>query len=226
MDINQQKILLRNRKLGVLLLDARQTTRCTPQEFADAMGISLDQYETYETGVGAPSLPELEALAYTLSIPLEQFWGNHLLKDQTAQAEIGKDERLRKIRNRLIGTRLRQERNQVNLTIEDLAFRTGLTVEEIEGYESGDLPIPIPHLEIFAREMNIPLDEFHDQHGPVGQWRSKQDAHAQFDDLSPDLKAFICQPINRPYLELAMRLSGLPVEKLRSVAEGLLEITF
>jgi hypothetical protein len=32
--------------------------------------------------------------------------------------------------------------------------------------------------------------------------------------------------VNLPYIHLAIRLSDLSVEKLRSVAEGLLEITY
>jgi hypothetical protein len=40
-----------------------------------------------------------------------------------------------------------------------------------------------------------------------------------------DLQTFVSKPINRPYLELAQRLSEMSVDKLRSVAEGLLEIT-
>ena len=40
-----------------------------------------------------------------------------------------------------------------------------------------------------------------------------------------DIQNFVCQPVNRPYLELAMKLSSMSREKLRSVAEGLLDIT-
>jgi hypothetical protein len=39
------------------------------------------------------------------------------------------------------------------------------------------------------------------------------------------MQSFVCQPVNRPYLELAMKLSDLSREKLRAVAEGLLDIT-
>jgi hypothetical protein len=46
-----------------------------------------------------------------------------------------------------------------------------------------------------------------------------------FAELSPELQDFLSKPINRPYLELAQRLSEMDVEKLRAVAEGLLEIT-
>jgi hypothetical protein len=46
-----------------------------------------------------------------------------------------------------------------------------------------------------------------------------------FAELSPELQDFISKPINRPYLEIAQRLGEMSVEKLRAVAEGLLEIT-
>ena len=39
------------------------------------------------------------------------------------------------------------------------------------------------------------------------------------------MQAFLCQVVNRPYLELAMKLSEMSKERLRSVAEGLLDIT-
>jgi hypothetical protein len=44
--------------------------------------------------------------------------------------------------------------------------------------------------------------------------------------LPDDLQQFICQPVNRPFLELAKHLQGMPVDKLRSIAESLLEITY
>jgi hypothetical protein len=46
-----------------------------------------------------------------------------------------------------------------------------------------------------------------------------------FLELSPELQAFVSKPINRPYLELAQRLSEMSVDKLRSVGEGNLEVT-
>jgi len=41
-----------------------------------------------------------------------------------------------------------------------------------------------------------------------------------------EMQVFVSKPINRPYLELAIRLSEMSVDRLRSVAEGLLEITY
>ena len=47
----------------------------------------------------------------------------------------------------------------------------------------------------------------------------------QFLELPKELQDFVCQPVNRPYLELAVKLSSMSTDKLRSVAEGLLDIT-
>ena len=70
------------------------------------------------------------------------------------------------------------------------------------------------------------LNSLVDQHGPVGIWRKQQQAVEQFIHLPVEVQEFITKPVNMPYLLLAQRLSGMPVEKLRAIAEGLLEITF
>jgi hypothetical protein len=39
------------------------------------------------------------------------------------------------------------------------------------------------------------------------------------------MRQFILRPINRSYLELAMELSDMEVDKLRTIAESILDIT-
>lgn len=79
MNKNQRLITLRTRKLGVLILDARLATRRSVKECAEALGVSPETFTSYENGETAPSLPQLEALAYFLDLPLEHFWGNESL---------------------------------------------------------------------------------------------------------------------------------------------------
>jgi hypothetical protein len=55
---------------------------------------------------------------------------------------------------------------------------------------------------------------------------AQQKAIQDFLQLPPELQNFVCKPVNRPYLELAMKLSGMSTDKLRSVAEDILDITF
>jgi hypothetical protein len=44
--------------------------------------------------------------------------------------------------------------------------------------------------------------------------------------LPPELREFVANSINLPYLQVAMNLSQMPVEALRQIATGLFEITY
>ncbi len=83
----------------------------------------------------------------------------------------------------------------------------------------------MPALEALATVLNTSLRHFQDKQGPVGAWFVQQRSLREFMDLPLELQTFVCKPVNRPYLELAVRLSEMSVERLRGVAEGLLEIT-
>jgi hypothetical protein len=53
-----------------------------------------------------------------------------------------------------------------------------------------------------------------------------EEAIRDFLELPVELRQFVAMPVNRPYLELAMKLSNMSRDKLRSVAEDILDITF
>jgi transcriptional regulator with XRE-family HTH domain len=129
------------------------------------------------------------------------------------------------LRDRFIGASIRRSRLEAGLMIEDLSEKVGIPPNQLQAYEFGTQPIPIPELEVIATALNRPLKEFQDNRGPIGTWIKQQRAVQTFAELSPELQDFISKPINRPYIELAYRLSEMSVEKLRAVAEGLLEIT-
>lgn len=226
MDKNQQLIQLRAKKLGVLIYDARLAAHQSAINCARAMKISIDQYRAYESGREAPSLPELEALAFFLNVPLQHFWGSQSLSEKPKTNKLQQTEKLLQLRNRIIATRLRQERTRLNLTASELAQKSGLSEAEISAWESGRLPIPLPQLEILASALALRPEDLFDQKGPIASWRQQIEAREQFSELPEELRDFVCKPVNRPYIELAIRLSNLSVEKLRAVAEGLLEITY
>jgi hypothetical protein len=52
-----------------------------------------------------------------------------------------------------------------------------------------------------------------------------EEAVQHFLEMPVELRQFVVMPVNRPYLELAMKLSNMSRDKLRSVAEDLLDIT-
>jgi len=106
-----------------------------------------------------------------------------------------------------------------------VAAKTGIPAAQLESYELGQAAVPLPELESLAGVLKTSLRQFQDQKGPVGSWFVQQRVVKDFMELTPELQAFVSKPINRPYLELALRLSEMQVDKLRAVAEGLLEIT-
>jgi transcriptional regulator with XRE-family HTH domain len=226
MNKQERMIRLRTLKLAALILDARRSTRRTPEECALAMNITLDTYQAFESGQQSPTLPELEALAFFLRVPLEHFWGQHSLSQSESQPAADTGKRLRQVRNRAIGARLRQRRTNLNRDPDQVAEATSFTPEQINQFESGQVSIPLPQLEILAGALNLPLTELMDQYGVIGEWRSEQEMRQKFAELPAAMKQFVCKPVNRPYIELSMRLSEMSVEKLRSVAENLLEITY
>jgi len=217
---------IRMKKLAIMISDARRVLRRTAEECAVVMGISTEEYQLIEQGKNAPSLPQLEILAYFLDVPVEHFWGNKILVENEVFQDEATNQALRRLRDRYLGTRLRQLRTEASLTPEALAEKTSLSVETIEQFETGTVSIPLPELESLVRGVNARIEDVFDQSGPIGEWRSRQENVHTFLDLSPRYQEFIARPVNIPYIELAIRLSDLSVEKLRAIAEGLLEITY
>ncbi|HET7144466.1 MAG TPA: helix-turn-helix transcriptional regulator [Anaerolineales bacterium] len=219
------QITIREKKLGLLIRDARMAERRSIKECADAIGIKPGLFRAYEEGRRAPSLPELETLVYYLKLSISHFWGKEIKSDLTSPAELLDTSRLIALRQRMIGALLRQERNNVNMSIRHIANETGISPARLKAYELGERPIPVPEFESILTVMGSRIETFFDRSGPVGQWMTSQQGLQKFIELPEEMQNFVCQAVNRPYLELAMKLSDMSREKLRSVAEGLLDIT-
>jgi len=224
MSINAQ-ISVRSRKLGVLIRDARTARGKNRKECAQAVGVTSGVFLAYEEGRKAPSLPELEVLAYFLNLPLSHFWSKEAISDNPISSHTINLPALVGIRQRLIGALLRQERMRASLSVKALSELSGVSTRRLKAYELGELPVPLPELEGLVNLLQAQIESFFDQSGTVGLWIKQQSTIRDFLELPAELQDFACKPVNRPYLELALKLSGLSTDKLRSVAEGLLDIT-
>jgi transcriptional regulator with XRE-family HTH domain len=221
----QTQMTIRGKKLGVLIRDARLSARRSLKECAEAIGVRSGVLRAYEEGRRAPSLPELEVLVYYLKLPISHFWGREAMSEETVPVETLDLPKLLSVRQRLVGALLRQERNNANLSVKDVSVRTGISGSRLKAYELGERAIPLPHLEAIIAALGGKIENFFDRNGPVGRWMTSQKAMDKFLELPEEMQAFVCQAVNRPYLELAMKLSEMSKDKLRSVAEGLLDIT-
>lgn len=223
--VDRNAVILRAKTLGALIRDARNANEKSIEECAQSIGVTPEVFQAFEDGDHAPSLPELEGIAYYLDIPLEYFWESKSL----SSSQVKKHANVLKaigLRHRMVGALVRQARLEAGATLEAVSRWTEIDQTRLEAYELGLEPIPIPQLEVLSGFLNRSIREFYDRHGPVGVWVTQQRAIDNFLAMPVELQEFIGKPINRPYLELAVRLSEMSVDKLRSVAEGLLEITY
>jgi transcriptional regulator with XRE-family HTH domain len=217
---------IKNKKIGALLKDARLASARNTMECAQFLSINHEDYIAFENGISSPSVPQLEALSIYLDIPIEHFLGS-TSKYESLQTGYRKNlEKIILIRDRIIGANLRKARLAQNLSMEELAEKANLDADTIKFYELGKKPVPMSDLEIISSILNQNLDTYLDHVDEQIKEKSMQIKMSQFLDLPQALQEFVTKPVNKPYIELAYKLAGLPVERLRSVAEGLLEITF
>jgi len=221
----QAQVTLRSRKLGVLIRDARLAARKTISECAKIIGVATGIFRAWEEGRKSPSLPELEVLSYALDLPLQRFWSKDATSDNVSVTDNLNLPALASLRQRLIGALLRREREKASISLRDLSEQSGISTSRLKAYELGQRPIPLPELEGLIVLVGGQIESLFDQTGPIGVWMNQKKAVQDFLLLPPDLQNFVSKPVNRPYLELAMKLSGMSTDKLRSVAEDILDIT-
>ncbi len=223
----EQKIQIKNRIVGVLLRDAREVSGHSIPETAQLLGVTATEYSQFEKGEAAPTLPQLEILSYYFNVPIDHFWGAETIAKQRANDELRQrvpDMLL--LRQRIIAIQLRQQREAAMMSIDDLSNRTGISVSRLETVENGTISLPLNELELVSQSVNINVSDLLNSHGTVGSWMRSQEEFEAFQALPADLREFLLKPVNRPYIDLAMRLSTMDVDKLRTIAESILDITY
>ena len=224
---NQEVSELRNRILGIRIRNARDQARISRRECAAAIGVSVNRFAGYETGQKAISLPELEMLARFLEIPFSTFREDTSVNEgDTSRETIPNPSIFLPLRQRIVGAKVKQLRTNINKTQREIAELLGCSSSTMSDYEYGRRAIPVAELEVLCRELNVSLDYFIDHDSEVGQWHMRQQEYKRIDDMPGEIREFVLRPINRRYLELAIKLSKMPASSLRAIAEGLLEITY
>ena len=218
-------ISILSKKTGVLLKTARTQKGESKKTCGEIIGVSSRMISKYEAGEKSPSLPELEVLAYYLDVPLERFW------EDIASDEDDKTESLQNLTKRLelrnlkIGTLMRKFRKETKLSMKEVAEKIGVTTYRLKSYEEGKFPVPVAELNAILRLYDRELSDLVVDKGPIADWAHSKNAGSEFINLPKDLQDFVLKPVNRPYLDIAVKLSKMSVDQMRDVAEGLLDIT-
>ena len=222
---HEEVYALRARILGVLIRDARFAKEVSEAEVANVLNVSEDQVRAWEFGQQAPSLPQLEMLAYYLGVPVSHFWNTTTISAEQQARRVPED-KYNELRNRVIGAKLMLARQEAKLSREELAAATGLTEDKIVAYEFGQMAVPFPELTSISTAVRKSVSYFLEDSNRVGTFLKLQDDYQRFSELPEDLRNFVTQPVNAPFIDIAMRLSKLQVHELRAVGENILNITF
>ena len=224
--IVNQETELRKKILGVKIRHARTRAGLNLKEVAKALGLSVDSIADIEFGRHDVSLPQLEALALIYNIPATYFWSDETLDEPNLNYPT---QEAMALRSRIIGTLLRQARTEAGRTQEDLANILNVPASRIANYEYGKADIPLQELEVLTQYLKVSLDYFLDQgiapNAAINKAPTLDDI-VDYAQLSPEVKAFVSNPANTLYINVAMKLSKVSADTLRALAEGLLEVTY
>jgi transcriptional regulator with XRE-family HTH domain len=220
---NQRDKILRSKMLGAMLRKTRKEKGKSIKDTAALIGTTAGKLSAYEHGKKIMSLPELELFAYQFEVPLKYFLKSDMQSD--IRRIIPEADLLLSLRQKMIGAQLRSHRTDMDISLRKLAKSLNIPPSRLSAYERGTRAIPLNELETLANALGHEIEEYIDRNGPVGEWQQQLQAIEMLSKLSPELRDFLSKPVNEPYLRIAKQLSELQVEKLRTVAEGLLEIT-
>jgi transcriptional regulator with XRE-family HTH domain len=225
--ISEEAVLIRNKITGVLLRGARLHAKKSVQECAEALSSDPEFVVRAEEGEEGLTLPQLETLAHLLQVPLSDFLGEGELPPDQDHREPPPYENIRTLRRKIIGVLLRQARLEADRTPEDVTSRLSMTPERLEHVELGEERITLVELEELSKTLGLAFDDLisEDLMPPSLHEPDNHDL-PQLGHLPSDIQAFIKEPINLPYLQIAMNLSQMPSDRLRLIASGLLEITY
>ncbi len=217
---HKEALVLRSKILGILLRKARTKAGKSQKECAQALNCSPHTISQYERGRKDISLPELEVLAYLFNVPLTHFWDEEAAFEEE-EKKMPPPEKMT-IRRKIIGVMLRQARLEAGLTQKECARALHCPASRISQYEHGERALPLSELEVLAALCQVPITDFlDDQLFPPDQAHDLE----RLVELPPDVKDFVLEPLNLPYIKAAMRLSKVTVETLREFADHLLDIT-
>jgi transcriptional regulator with XRE-family HTH domain len=219
----EQAFTLHAKMLGERMRQARLANGKSLRETARDLGISSNTLSSFERGRRAISLPELELFAYHIETPVPLLLSGKT-RTSTKKQKFNQN-MMRTLRDRVIGTSLRTHRKDAGKTIRQLADEVNMPSSRISAYERGKRPIPIPHLTVIAAALGHQIEDYFDRDGPVGEWEINRQVYDRILEMPIEVRQFLSQSSNLPFVELAKRFSELPAERLRSLAEGLLDIT-
>lgn len=216
-----QPLVFQRKIIGVLIRAAREKAHRSVKQVAQRLGVSPERVRQYELGTREISVPELENLALYLETPLSYFLNRESKIENEIPARMPAEQI--KVLRAMAGAKLKQARLAAGKSKEECAQAIGRKPAMIGRYERGLADIPITELERLGLFLGVTLNYF------LGDTVASQEpvdaAEAEkLARLPKDLRRFVLDPGNLPYLRMAVKFSDLPSDKLKELGEILLVV--
>ncbi len=215
---------IRARMIGVLIHDARLNAERSIEECASLLRVTPEEMQAWEFGDSAPSLPQIELLAFYLGVPVSHFWGT-----DTLEAKVGRHSDIQSeyvaLRTRMIGAMMQQARDDLGLSLETISEESAIPADLLTQYEMGELPIPMHELSVLSSILKKNMSYFLETSGYIGEWLKMREEWKHFLELPDEKRQFAANPRNIGFIEIAIMFSKMPVEDLRQVGASILDIT-
>jgi transcriptional regulator with XRE-family HTH domain len=227
MQMNSKLLTLKAKKFGVRLAGFRQKKGVSTETLSQWTGIPIDELKKIECGESTISLPLIELIALKLGLMTDTLLAGELENHHNPSTDDSFRNNYSALRDRMISLTLRKTRQEQKKNPETVAEKCGLTVQELEQFETGRTSIPWPILECLCEEYQLQINSLitdisHTEIKP----KKEKSTSSVINHLPEPIREFVQNSANLPYLELARRLSEMDAAKLRGIAEGLLEITY
>jgi transcriptional regulator with XRE-family HTH domain len=225
--MNTQLLSIKAKKIGVKLAGFRTQKGVSTDTLSLWTGIPKEEIEKIERGEATISLPMIELIALKLGLMTDTLISGEFGNLPLSQDNNGFNQHYAALRDRVIALLMRKNRLEQHKTVEEIASKCSVSPDLIEQYESGNKSIPWPVLECLCEDYQLPVNSLFSNITSSERSIKKDTAPlSESSILSTEMTQFVQNPANLPYLELAKKLSDLDASKLRSIAEGLLEITY
>ena len=128
------------------------------------------------------------------------------------------------LRQRLIGGMLREARNAMKQSIDELSAKTGLDGDLLERYEFGETTIPVSHLTVLALAVKRDLSYFTEQPSSATDSDQMDNAGPASTVDDHELRQFVADSENRDFIRLAMAFRHVERANLHQIADALFAI--
>ena len=156
--MDSQLYLLRSKKIGVKISMARQKNFLSIESLAHKLGLQPEELGQMEKGFISPSLPQFHVMASLLDMPIDDLVNTKVLEPLQQEIDPSSLPRYYEIRNRMLGIQIKKNRFQHNQTIEQLAQLCEIPASDLETFESGQTPIPLPLFLKISEVLHLPYE--------------------------------------------------------------------